>query len=191
MFNSALLAKLRKEQHLTLKKVADFVDVTVPYISLIEKGRVKSPSYAIVEGLAKLFRVDPKEFMTDEGLEEKEKESVVDMMALREIRFMRKWTVAEAAERARINPSTLSLIENGKRRAVSMTTLSKIAEAYSVDVNDLLLKREEYVDLTALVLQSDTVMIDGEEIDVSNDVAAERILTALKMGAAWAKGITN
>ena len=187
MFNAAILAKLRKEQHLTLKKVADFVGVTVPYISLMEKGRVKSPSYVIVEGLAKLFRVDPQEFMTEEGTEEKGKESVVDMMALREVRFTRKWSVNEAAKRAGINPSTLSLIENGKRRAVSMITLNKLAAAYQVDVNDLLLKREEYVDLTALVMQSDTVVIDGEEIDVSSDLAMERILTALRMGAAWAK----
>ena len=187
MFNADLLKELRKENGYTFKKVAEFVGITIPSISAMEKGLVKNPSYAVIESLAKLFRVDPQHFMTSNEPEDKEKESIVDIMALRDIRFTRKWSVREAAARAGLNPATLSLIENGKRRAVSMMTLTKLAEAYHVDVNDLLLTREEYVDLTALIMQSDTVIIDGEEIDVSGDEAMERVLMALKMGAAWAK----
>lgn len=187
MFNGELLKKLRQENQWTLKQVAEFAGVSIPYISMMEKGRVLNPSFAVVEALAKMFRVDTNDLMTEQKRVEKEKDSVVDIMALREIRFTRKWSLQEAAQRAGINPATLSLIENGKRRAVSMTTLTKLAQAYKVDVHDLLLKREEYIDLTALVMQSDTVIIDGEEIDVSDETAMERLLTALRMGAAWAR----
>ena len=154
----------------------------------MEKGRVKSPAYAVVESVAKLFRVNPQDLM-DGGKEPepKETEPVVDIMAMRDIRFARKLSVNKAAQKAGINPSTLSLIENGKRRAVGMVILTKLAEAYDVDVNELLLQREEYVDLTALVMQSDTVIINGEDVDVSNETAMERILTALEMGAAWVR----
>ncbi len=188
MFNADLLAKLRQESRHTLKEVADFVGVTAPYISSMEKGRVKSPAYSVVESVAKLFRVNPQDLM-DGGKEPepKETEPVVDIMAMRDIRFARKLSVNKAAQKAGINPSTLSLIENGKRRAVGMMILTKLAEAYDVDVNELLLQREEYVDLTALVMQSDTVIINGEDVDVSHETAMERILTALEMGAAWAR----
>lgn len=188
MFNADLLAKLRQESRHTLKEVADFVGVTAPYISSMEKGRVKSPAYSVVESVAKLFRVNPQDLM-DGGKEPEPKatEPVVDIMAMRDIRFARKLSVNKAAQKAGINPSTLSLIENGKRRAVGMMILTKLAEAYDVDVNELLLQREEYVDLTALVMQSDTVIINGEDVDVSNETAMERILTALEMGAAWAR----
>ena len=193
MFNADLLAKLRQESRHTLKEVADFVGVTAPYISSMEKGRVKSPAYSVVESVAKLFRVNPQDLM-DGGkepepkeTEPKETEPVVDIMAMRDIRFARKLSVNKAAQKAGINPSTLSLIENGKRRAVGMMILTKLAEAYDVDVNELLLQREEYVDLTALVMQSDTVIINGEDVDVSHETAMERILTALEMGAAWAR----
>lgn len=189
MFNAELLRELRKDNRLTLKQVAEFAGVTTPYVSIMEKGKVQNPAYAVVESLAKLFRIDPHDFMSDEEPLDKEQEqkSVVDIMALREIRFTRKWTLHEAAERAGIDPSTLSLIENGRRRAVSMATLIKLAKAYGVDVDALLLRREEYVDLTALVMQSDVVIIDGEEINVRNDEAMERVLMALRMGAAWAR----
>ncbi len=195
MFNAEFLKKHRKNNGYTLKTVAEYVGISVPYISSLEKGRIKNPSYSVIENLAKLFRVDPQDFMTGDDPIIKEPEPIVDITVLRDIRFTRKWSLSEAAERAGLNKSTLSLIENGKRRAVSMTTLTKLATAYHVDVNDLLLKREEYVDLTALVMQSDTVIIDGEEIDVSNEEAMNRLLTVLKMGAAWArevgKGVRN
>ncbi len=189
MFSAEFLKKLRKNNGYTLKKVAEYVGISVPYISSLENGRIKNPSYSVIESLAKLFRVDPRNFMNGDDPIIREPESIVDITALRDIRFTRKWSVSEAAERAGLNKSTLSLIENGKRRAVSMATLTKLATAYNVDVNDLLLKREEYVDLTALVMQSDTVIIDGQEIDVSVEEAMERLLAVLRMGAAWVREV--
>ena len=189
MFSAEFLKKLRKNNGYTLKKVAEYVGISVPYISLLENGRITNPSYSVIESLAKLFRVDPRNFMNGDDPIIREPESIVDITALRDIRFTRKWSVSEAAERAGLNKSTLSLIENGKRRAVSMATLTKLATAYNVDVNDLLLKREEYVDLTALVMQSDTVIIDGQEIDVSVEEAMERLLAVLRMGAAWVREV--
>jgi transcriptional regulator with XRE-family HTH domain len=186
LFNHELFKKLRAEHRVTFRKIAEYTGMTAPYISHIEKGHVKNPSYAVVEAIAQIFGIDPKDFMTSDGDDDEKKKPLVDIMMIRKLREDRRMSVREAADKMGLNPATVSLIENGKRRAVSMTTLGKIADLYGVDTNDLLLQREAYVDLTALVLSSDTVIIDGEEIDVSDSSVADRILTGLKMAAAWA-----
>ncbi len=185
-FNAELLKKLRNEKRYTFRQVGSFVGMTAPYISTIEKGSVKNPSAQVVEKLAELFGVAPMDFMINDEIEnDRDVKSIVDLNTLRELRVSRKWSLREAASHAGIDFSTLSRIENGQRRAVSPTILNKIAEVYGVEMDDLLLQREEYINLSTLVLQSDTVIIDGEEIDISESVSKQKMLEALKIAAAW------
>jgi transcriptional regulator with XRE-family HTH domain len=56
---------------------------------------------------------------------------------LRVLRAERGWTLNHAAERAGVQPETISDAEHGKRRPY-MPTLSKIAKGYGVSVEELL-----------------------------------------------------
>ncbi|WP_018130092.1 helix-turn-helix domain-containing protein [Effusibacillus pohliae] len=49
------LRDIRKKKGLTLDQVADIVGTTAGYLSHIERGTKRNPSYKIVLGLAKLY----------------------------------------------------------------------------------------------------------------------------------------
>lgn len=53
-----LLNKQRKNKKLTLKEMAKLVDVSFPYLSDIEKGGLKRPSYDKLIGVAKGYDVE-------------------------------------------------------------------------------------------------------------------------------------
>src|SRR3712207_7997009 len=58
-------------------------------------------------------------------------------LRLRVLRAERGWTLNQAAERAGVQPETISDAEHGKRRPYT-PTLAKIAAAYGVPVEELL-----------------------------------------------------
>jgi transcriptional regulator with XRE-family HTH domain len=58
-------------------------------------------------------------------------------LKLRVLRAERGWTLNQAAERAGVQPETISDAEHGKRRPYT-PTLTKIAKGYGVPVEDLL-----------------------------------------------------
>ena len=58
------------------------------------------------------------------------------MLEVREMRKARGWTQTELAYHARLAPSVISEIENGKRNP-SAGTLRKLAKAFGVEVRDL------------------------------------------------------
>jgi transcriptional regulator with XRE-family HTH domain len=61
---------------------------------------------------------------------------------LRALRARRGWTVREAAERVGTTPDNLSRIERGTRHPRA-STLQKLAEAYGVDLESLLVQEME------------------------------------------------
>src|SRR5579859_5066115 len=59
------------------------------------------------------------------------------MNVLKRLRMQRHLTLKELADKAAIDPATVSLVENGRRKARGVT-LGKLAEALDVPVDDLL-----------------------------------------------------
>src|SRR5829696_1670868 len=74
-----------------------------------------------------------------EGTERAEQHTMDESLArkLRVLRAERGWTLNQAAERAGVQPETISDAEHGKRRPYT-PTLTKIAKGYGVPIEDLL-----------------------------------------------------
>jgi putative transcriptional regulator len=54
---STMIARLRKQQHMTLLELARRVGVTEAYMSMLESGARKNPSLATLKKLAKALKV--------------------------------------------------------------------------------------------------------------------------------------
>ena len=54
---STMIARLRKQQHVTLLQLARRVGVTEAYMSMLESGARKNPSLATMKKLAKALKV--------------------------------------------------------------------------------------------------------------------------------------
>jgi len=58
-----MVARLRKQQHLTLLQLARRVGVTEAYMSMLESGVRKNPSLATLKKLAKALKVTVAELV--------------------------------------------------------------------------------------------------------------------------------
>ena len=54
---STMIARLRKQQHVTLLQLAQRVGVTEAYMSMLESGTRKNPSLSTLKKLAKALKV--------------------------------------------------------------------------------------------------------------------------------------
>ena len=59
------IAELRRHRKLTQEKVAEAIDCSIEFISLVERG-VNAPSVAGLEKFAKILKVEVKELFTFE-----------------------------------------------------------------------------------------------------------------------------
>lgn len=58
------LADLRKSRHLTLAKISEEIGVTHSYLSKLEAGKIKKPSFENLNAIADFFNVDLSYFAT-------------------------------------------------------------------------------------------------------------------------------
>lgn len=58
-----MVARLRKQQHLTLLQLARRIGVTEAYMSMLESGARKNPSLATLKKLAKALKVSVAELV--------------------------------------------------------------------------------------------------------------------------------
>ncbi|WP_146192845.1 helix-turn-helix domain-containing protein, partial [Sulfoacidibacillus thermotolerans] len=175
-----------------ISQLAQAAGVSIPYLSSVELGRVKNPSYAVTEKIAGALGIPVEELLLPDTGKKKydnrpERAFAVDLNRLRAIRMKKKLSMNEVARRSGLSVSTISLLESGKRRGVGFDTISKLAKVYGCDVGELLLSREFYVDVSALLLQSEVVIIGGEEIDIRDQMAKQRVIELLEIGKAWIK----
>lgn len=105
---------------------------------------------------------------------------------IKKIRELRKISAYELAKRANVGNSTISQIENGKRQTLKGDTLSKIAEALNVSVNDLLgnvdsinFETNDLVDLLNIINYADFIELDGQKL---SDDEKKVIENAVMMG---------
>lgn len=59
------LADLRKSRSLTLAQISEEIGVTHSYLSKLESGKIKKPSFENLNTIAKYFNVDLSYFVTD------------------------------------------------------------------------------------------------------------------------------
>ena len=105
---------------------------------------------------------------------------------IKKIRELRKISAYELAKRANVGNSTISQIENGKRQTLKGDTLSKIAEALNVSVNDLLgnvdsinFETNDLVDLLNIINYADFIELDGQKLSEDEKKVIE---SAVMMG---------
>jgi transcriptional regulator with XRE-family HTH domain len=101
----------------------------------------------------------------------------------REIRRLREekgWTQIELAFRSRLNPSSVNLIESGKRNP-SAGSLTKIAGALDVEVGDLFPKDQLPLDLD----KEDEALVR----DLIQRVKADELSVSAALDAMRARGI--
>lgn len=105
---------------------------------------------------------------------------------IRKFREVRKISAYELAKRANVGSSTISQIETGKRKTLKGDTLSKIAAALNVSVNDLIgnsdkinVKPKDIMELLSIIKYSDFIELDGIKL---NDNEKGTIETAFIMG---------
>jgi DNA-binding XRE family transcriptional regulator len=101
-----------------------------------------------IDGIEQSWREAPDRIQSGKFMYGRDQRSVPSGQELREIigrqvkdaRFLRDFTLRQAASRLDISPASLSLMENGKRK-ISFETLFKMSNIYAVRV-DVLLGRE-------------------------------------------------
>ncbi|AVM24924.1 helix-turn-helix domain-containing protein [Bacillus pumilus] len=61
------LADLRKSSHLTLAQISEEIGVTHSYLSKLEAGKIKKPSFENLNAIADYFNVDLSYFATEKA----------------------------------------------------------------------------------------------------------------------------
>ena len=91
---------------------------------------------------------------------------------IKKIRELRKISAYELAKRANVGSSTISQIETGKRKTLKGDTLSKIAAALNVSVNDLIgnsdkinVKTNDVMEFLNIIKYSDLIELDGIKLN--------------------------
>lgn len=194
MFRGDRLRELRKEKNMTLAELAKHVELTAGYLSNLENGRYTTAAFSAVSRLADFFGVDYNDLDDDIQIEKEpiKKEGRIRAEVLRELREKRGLSLNETAKQMGLTPSYLSLLENGKRQNPGTDVIEKILAFYEITVDTILHGSvENVVDLEAMLWQADLIRIDGRVIDVRDDRVVDRLILALKMGAAWANELNN
>ena len=156
----ARLKELRIQIGLSLRQLAEKVNVSPSYISKIENGVLAPPSEKVILALAEFLNTDKEELMTSGG---KLPRHIVQIqrnrakaefgVRLRELRNLASMTQRELASRASVNYSYVSKIENGLMPPPSQKLILRLADILNVDKDELMAltrkippcnKKEEY-----------------------------------------------
>lgn len=93
-------------------------------------------------------------------------------------------TIRELSDKANVGSSTISQIENGKRKSLSSQTIQKISKALGVDVNELFSSNAGVYKVTDLDTRIKTILIDNEvfidDIVMTNE-EKEQFLFAIQL----------
>lgn len=133
---------LREERGLTLKEVSEATDLSLTYLSEIERNSV-SPSVETVKQLAGFFSVPFGFLLTNHkssGLPAK----------LLHARKMKDLSQKDLAVKAGVSPGLVAQLELGKANA-SLKTVNKLADALGVSVCYLILEREDVDGMIAAI----------------------------------------
>jgi len=131
MIDHKLIREIRQKRNITLQELSKRTNLSVSYLSEIERGK-KQPSLDTIEKLAKALNI------SKEGLILPNKQ---DFRGLGEkivlLREQMKLSLSDLAERVGISSSYLCQIENN-RTLPSLSTLNNIASALNVKSEDLM-----------------------------------------------------
>lgn len=136
------LRALREERELTLKEMGEQTDLSLTYLSEIERGAV-CPSVDTLRQLANFFDIPVSMLVKNEGpgsLPSK----------LQYVRKLKNISQKQLANLAGISPGLVAQLELGKVNA-SLKTVNKLAEALNVSVCYLILDRKDIEGLVAAI----------------------------------------
>ncbi|NFE84069.1 helix-turn-helix transcriptional regulator [Clostridium botulinum] len=99
---------------------------------------------------------------------------------IKKARQTRKISAYELSKRANVGNATISQIESGKRQTLKGDTLSKIANALNVSVNELLgtaettkFETNDLLDLLNIMAYADFIELDGKTLNHDEKVIIE------------------
>ncbi len=140
------LRELRVKAHLTLRQLAERVNVSASYLSKMENGVFPSPSYSLLLKLAESLVADKDELialagrMPFEAAQELKAHALQEFgLRLRELRTKAGLSLSELASRTNVDITYLSKIENGVKSPPSKKVILRLAEVLRVDAGELLI----------------------------------------------------
>jgi transcriptional regulator with XRE-family HTH domain len=139
------IRKLRKNAGLTLRDIASRIEVDFSYISKLENGQLPPPSESVITRLAAVFNVDKDELIQLSGRVPADIAGMLKSRARREfgskLRKLRRkagLTQREVADRAGIDATYLSKIENGVMPPPIKGIIIRLAEVLERNINELM-----------------------------------------------------
>lgn len=138
----ARLRELRQRSGLTLRALADVLQVHFSYLSKIENGRLPPPSEHLILEIARVLKADGCSLVTlsdrvpsDVAQTLKAKAVGEFGLALRKLREQSGMTQDQLASKADINYTYISKIENAAKPPPSLKVLWKLANILNVDID--------------------------------------------------------
>lgn len=131
MIDNNLIRELRQKRNLTLQELAQRADLSVSYLSEIERGK-KQPSLETVEKLSMALNISKEGLISDNP---QTPVNLGDKIVL--LRQKHNLSLSDLAEKVGISSSYLCQIENG-RVLPALSTLKNIAEALGIKAEDLM-----------------------------------------------------
>jgi transcriptional regulator with XRE-family HTH domain len=139
------IRKLRKNAGLTLRDLASRIEVDFSYISKLENGQLPPPSESVITRLAVAFNADKDELIQLSGRVPADIAEMLKGRARREfgskLKKLRKkagLTQREVAERAGIDATYLSKIENGVMPPPTKGIIIRLAQVLERNINELM-----------------------------------------------------
>ena len=141
----ATIRELRTKAKLTLRELAVRVGIDFTYLSKIESGMLPPPSEKVVLRLAEALNADRNELLTlagriSSGAAQAHKAKTLREFGpkLRELRTKAGLSLQELGDKAGIDSTYISKIENGRKPPPSKKVIVHLAQALKVDKEELL-----------------------------------------------------
>lgn len=134
MIDGKLIREFRLKRNMSLQELARKAELSVSYLSEIERGK-KQPSLEVVEKLAAALNISKNAFFDESVTRKRDTSSVGDRIRI--LRQEKGISLSELAEKAGISATYLCQIEKG-HALPSLSTLKAIAQALNTSLQELL-----------------------------------------------------
>ncbi|TYP51672.1 helix-turn-helix domain-containing protein [Thermosediminibacter litoriperuensis] len=134
MIDGKLIRNFRRKRNMSLQELARRAELSVSYLSEIERGK-KQPSLEAIEKLATALNISKNALFEPEPTENRSSRSIGDRIAL--LRQEKGISLSELAGKAGISATYLCQIEKGNALP-SLSTLKAIAGALGMNAQDLM-----------------------------------------------------
>jgi transcriptional regulator with XRE-family HTH domain len=134
-FGKRLRAK-RQERGLTLEKLAEKADLAISYVASVERGE-RNLGLENIISLAQALNISPSELLPGAHHQRKDQIKGEFGKQLKSLREERGFSQEELAEKADLDQTQVSLLEQGEGN-VNLETLITLAQVLKVPLKDLI-----------------------------------------------------